>query len=71
MLNYIYNFKDKIKYIIYFYEENFEVIKVENIPDIYKQLKNDYLILPRSIIEIHKISNTLIRFNLRSEDEQN
>lgn len=71
MLNYIYNFKDKIKYIIYFYEENFEIIKVKNIPDICKYLKNDYLIMPRSIIEIHKISNTSIRFNLRSKDEQN
>ena len=71
MLNYIYNFKDKIKYIIYFYEENFEVIKVKNIPNICEHLKNDYFIVPRRIIEIHKISNTSIRFNLRSEDEQN
>ena len=71
ILNYIYGFKDKIKYVIYYFEEDFEIIKVENIPNICEHLKNDYLIVPRSIIEIHKKSNTLIRFNLRSKDEQN
>lgn len=71
ILNYIYGFKDKIKYVIYYFEEDFEIIKVKNIPSICEHLKNDYLIVPRKIIEIHKISNASIRFNLRSEDEQN
>ena len=65
MLNYIYNFKDKIKYIIYFYEENFEVIKVENIPELFKYLRNEYIILPRKIYETYVVANVSKPFSLR------
>lgn len=70
MLNYIYNFKDKIKYIIYFYEENFEVIKVENIPELFKYLRNEYIILPRKIYETYVVANVSKSFGLRSYNEQ-
>ena len=70
MLNYIYNFKDKIKYIIYFYEENFEVIKVENIPELFKYLRNEYIILPRKIYETYVVANVSKPFSLRSYNEQ-
>lgn len=70
MLNYIYNFKDKIKYIIYFYEENFEVIKVENIPELFKYLRNEYIILPRKIYETYVVANVSKPFSLRSDNEQ-
>ena len=70
MLNYIYNFKDKIKYIIYFYEENFEVIKVENIPELFKDLRNEYIILPRKIYGTYVVANLSKPFSLRSDNEQ-
>lgn len=64
MLKYLYTFKDKIDYVIYFYEENFEIIKVENIPELYKYIPNEYFMVPRDIQEIHQVANITTNFTL-------
>ena len=71
MLEYLYKFKDKIDYIIYYYEENFEIIKVENIPELYKWIPNEYLMVPRQIQITHKVYNISTKFSLGENDEQN
>lgn len=65
MLNYFYELRNKIKYVIYEYVENFEIIKVENIPEMLKFIPNNYLIVPRNIQIIHKVMNVSKKINLR------
>lgn len=43
ILNYIYQFKDKIRYVIYVYRDGFEIIRTDNIP-YYKLMHWDYMI---------------------------
>lgn len=69
MLNYIYTFRDKIDYIIYYYEESFEIIKVENIPELFKFIPNEYIIVPRNIQITHRVSNITTKFPLGGKDE--
>lgn len=69
MLTYIYTFKHKIDYIIYYYEESFEIIKVENIPDLFKFIPNEYIIVPRHIQITHRVSNITTKFSLGGNNE--
>lgn len=69
VLEYLYSFKDKINYIVYFYEEGFEIIKVENIPDLYKWIPNEYIMIPRQIQTTHIIFNITTKFSLGENNE--
>ena len=44
ILKYMYEFKDKIKYVIFVYGEKCEVIKLENIPYILRLIPWNYVI---------------------------
>lgn len=44
LLNYMYEYKNRIHYIIYVYNKGIEIINVENIPDLLKLLPYDYCI---------------------------
>lgn len=63
ILEFIYKFKEDIKYIIFVYGKKYEVIKTSNIPYILKLMPWDYIIAPcmdatlvSSLYEIVKIS---------------
>lgn len=51
LLNYIYEFKDIIKYVIFINCDGFEVIRLENIPCLLKLLPWDYSIVPNNFID--------------------
>lgn len=46
LLNYIYSFKENMKYVMFVYEKECEIIKLENIPYLLKILPWDYVIAP-------------------------
>lgn len=69
MLEFIYSFKDLINYIIYYYKENFEIIKVDNIPELYKYIQNEYLMVPRHLQIIHSVSNIATNFSIGEKNE--
>ena len=59
LLEYIYQFKDEIQYVIFLNQTRFEVIRTENIPYLTKLLPWNYVIYPlqaTTIATIHNIS---------------
>lgn len=64
ILEYIYEFKEKIKYVIFVYGEKCEIIKLENIPYILKLIPWNYAIAPKMnamlISSTYKIPNVVI-----------
>lgn len=46
LLNYIYSYRDQIKYVIFVYQDHFEVIKLDSIPQLLKLMPWDFLIYP-------------------------
>jgi len=64
LLKYLYEFKDKIDYVIFYFDEDFEIIKLENIPSLLTQLPYNYLIVGRNIELNERIVNVKTRINL-------
>lgn len=64
MLQYLYSFKDSIDFIIFVNCEGFEVIKLENIPEIIKLLPWDFVIAPLKVKERH----SLLTLSVKKED---
>lgn len=60
LLNYIYQFKDDIKYVIFINLESFEVIRLENIPYLLKLMPWDYLIAPMLVHTVSTLHNITI-----------
>ena len=64
ILKYMYEFKDKIKYVIFVYGEKCEVIKLENIPYILGLIPWNYVIASKMntmlISSTYKIPNVVI-----------
>lgn len=64
ILEYMYEFKEKIKYVIFIYGEKCEIIKLENIPYILKLIPWNYAIAPKInamlISSTYKIPNVVI-----------
>lgn len=56
ILNYIYQFKDKIRYVIYVYRDGFEIIRTDNIPYLLKLMPWDYMIYPMIVQERQTMS---------------
>lgn len=56
ILNYIYQFKDKIRYVIYVYRDGFEIIRTDNIPYFLKLMPWDYMIYPMIVQERQTMS---------------
>lgn len=66
MLRYIYNYKDKINYIIMNYHDYCEIIKVASIPSIIKYMPYDYIITDRvNIIKSSRV-NSRVGFNINN-----
>lgn len=63
LLNYIYAYRDQIKYVIYVYQDHFEVIKSESIPQLLKLLPWDFLIYPLVQQTISTLYNTQFCIN--------
>lgn len=63
LLNYFYQFKNKVDFIIFYYEESFEIIKLKNIPYLLQQLPWDYMIMPRNVIITERIDNISVSIN--------
>ena len=72
MLNYLYNFQDKIDYVIYDSIDSCEIIKIDQIPQIIKSIPYDYVIVGRNNIILKKLANLILSVNLNGEtNEQN
>ena len=67
MLNYIYNYKDVLDYVIYYYGENVEIIKIENIPHLLKLLPYNYLKVGRNLEISNTLAATRCNFKLKGE----
>lgn len=65
ILNYIYQFKDKIRYVIYVYRDGFEIIRTDNIPYLLKLMHWDYMIYPMIVQERQTMS--CIRWEMKNE----
>lgn len=65
ILNYIYQFKDKIRYVIYVYRDGFEIIRTDNIPYLLKLMPWDYMIYPMIVQERQTMS--CIRWEMKNE----
>lgn len=57
LLRYIYEFKDKIQYVIFWNCSRVEVIRTQNIPYLIKLLPWEYVILPSKITTIESLQN--------------
>lgn len=59
LLQYVYQFKDEIKYVVFLNHTRIEVIRTENIPYLVKLLPWDYVIAPlmgKTVASLHNIS---------------
>lgn len=71
LLNYIYEFKDIIKYVIFINCDGFEVIRLENIPYLLNLLPWDYSIVPNNFIDSTSlIYMGAIKVNTKKEKEE-
>ena len=52
MLEYIYGYRNQIKYVVFVYSSGVEVIRVENIPYITKLLPWQYTVKAKNVIHI-------------------
>mgnify|MGYP006987514687 CR=1 FL=1 len=59
-LEYVYQFRDEIKYVIFINQERYEVIRTENIPYLIKLLPWDYIIYPMCVSNMESLYNITI-----------
>lgn len=71
LLEFVYQYKEKIKYIIFVYQEGFEIIKIENIPFLLKLLPWDFSIYPLVVKQIGSAYNISIPNIISEEGEEN
>ena len=57
LLNFIYQYKDKIKYVIFVYCNGFEIIRLENIPYLLDLMPWDYYIYPLIAWKVASVGN--------------
>lgn len=71
LLDFIYQYKDKIKYVIFKYHEGFEIIRLENIPYLIKLIPWEYVIKPMEVKYVSSIysANGSLDSNLSSRKE--
>ena len=60
LMNYIYEFKDIIKYVIFVLYNNFEIIKTESIPYFLEIMPYDYLINPLIVKNVSTLYNLCV-----------
>lgn len=74
LLQYVYQFKDEIKYVVFLNHTRFEVVCTENIPYLIRLLPWDYIIYPlcvNSVASIYNISVPMPPTKEGEEDENN
>lgn len=69
LLEYVYQFKERIKYVIFVYYKGFEIIKVENIPYLLKLIPWNYSIRPIQSITSSSIKSISIPVQLKEKEE--
>lgn len=71
MLNFIYHYKEQIKYIIFVYYTDFEIIRLENIPYLLNLIPWDYVIYPMAVKTISSLYNITVPqdFSIKGQSE--
>lgn len=57
LLNFIYEYKDEIKYVIFKYLDGFEIIRLANIPYLLKLIPWEYIIHPMTVKNVSSLYN--------------
>ena len=71
ILKFIYQYKEQIKYVIFVYEQSFEIIKLENIPYLLKLFPWDFIIYPLAVRQISSVYNISVPAAELERDEDN
>ena len=71
LLEYVYQFKDRIHYVIFVNLERVEVICTENIPYLLNLLPWDYVICPLHVATVASVRNISVPTNCTQGDENN
>lgn len=71
LLNYMYNFRSEIKYVIFVNPQRLEVIRTENIPYLLQLMPWDYFIYPMQVCTMATVHNISIPNSLAKGDESN
>ena len=71
LLNYMYDFRNEIKYVIFVNPQRVEVIRTENIPYLLQLMPWDYAIYPMQVCTMASIYNISIPNSLAKGDESN
>ena len=69
LLNYIYQYKEQIKYVIFVYCNGFEIIRLENISYLLKVLPWDYVIYPMMVQTVSSLYNISVPVDLDKKGE--
>ncbi len=67
LLEYIYQFKNEIQYVIFLNNKRFEVIRTENIPYLIKLLPWDYVIYPLNVNTFSSVYNISVPIDSENE----
>lgn len=71
LLEYIYEFRDSIKYVIFVNYKRFEVIQTKNIPYLISIIPWDYVIYPLHVITSSSLYNISVPGDLNQNEETN
>lgn len=69
LLNFIYQYKDKIKYVIFVYHEGFEIIRLENIPYLLKLIPWEYEVQALAVKNISSLYNISVSMGSNSSEK--
>lgn len=69
MLEYIYQFRNQIQYVIFVYCQGIEIIKTENIPYLLKLMPWEYVIYPMCVTTVSSLYNISVPADFSEEDE--
>lgn len=69
LLEYIYQFKNEIQYVIFLNQARVEVIRTENIPYLIKLLPWDYVIYPLQVTTVASVYNISVSVDQKQGDE--
>lgn len=69
LLEYIYQFKDEIQYVIFLNYSRFEVIRTENIPYLIRLLPWDYVIHPLQVTTVASVHNISVPVDSKQGEE--
>ena len=57
LLDFIYKYRDEIKYVIFVYQDGFEIIRLVNIPYLLKLIPWEYIIYPMTVKNVSSLYN--------------